>query len=92
MYFKDKDNNVFWYDDDQMDLAKDKTPMTDEEINLHLNPVKTAEQIQAEVNAEAQAYLSSTDWYVTRFAETQVEIPAEIKVARAEARVKIIKE
>ena len=92
MYFKDNNNQVFWYDDDQLELAQDKTPMTDEEIELHLNPVKTAEEIQAGVNAEARQYLNGTDWYVTRFAETGVEIPAEIKVARAEARAKIVKE
>ena len=34
----------------------------------------------------ALAYLSSTDWYVTRFAEIGKEIPAEISEKRAAAR------
>ena len=34
----------------------------------------------------ALAYLSATDWYVTRFAETGKEIPAEIREKRAATR------
>lgn len=52
MYFKDKDNNIFWYDDDQMDLVGNKTPMTDEEIALHLSAPKTTEQRNAEIYAK----------------------------------------
>lgn len=89
MYFKDNNNQVFWYDDNQMDLVGDKVQMTDEEIELHLNPPKTAEEIQAEINQEALAYLASTDWYVVRFAETGVAIPEDVVQARAEARSKI---
>ena len=44
---------------------------------------------QAEINAAALKYLADTDWYVTRFAETQVAIPAEISAARAAARARI---
>ena len=36
--------------------------------------------------AEARAYLNSTDWYVARKAETGAEIPADIAKARQEAR------
>lgn len=60
--------------------------MTDEEIALHLNPHKTAEQIQAETNQEALTYLASTDWYVVRFSETGVVIPDDVKAKRQEAR------
>ncbi|HET8685171.1 MAG TPA: hypothetical protein VFM18_00745 [Methanosarcina sp.] len=52
MYFKDNNNQVFWYDDNQMDLVGDKVQMTDEEIELHLNPPKTAEQNNAEIYAK----------------------------------------
>lgn len=38
---------------------------------------------------ELQKYLNSTDWYVTRFAETGVEIPEDVKEKRAEARKEI---
>lgn len=49
-------------------------------------PPPTAEQLQAQANAEASAYLSSTDWFVTRFAETGVAIPPEIAYQRQAAR------
>lgn len=50
----------------------------------------TAEQLQQQVNAEARAYLSSTDWYVLRQQETGIAIPAEILELRAEARARVI--
>lgn len=62
MYFKDNQNNVYWYDDDQKDLVGDKVKMTDEEVELHLNPPKTSEQILAGKIAEANQYLRDTDW------------------------------
>lgn len=45
------------------------------------------EQRIAGIKAEALAYLASTDWYVTRKAETGVEIPEEVSRLRAEARL-----
>ena len=47
---------------------------------------ETPEQLQATTNATARAYLTTTDWYVTRFAETGVAIPADILAARQAAR------
>ena len=44
---------------------------------------------QIAINAEALAYLNSTDWYVTRFAETGVAIPQDILDARQKARESI---
>jgi len=41
-------------------------------------------------NAVPKQYLMDTDWYVIRFQETAVEIPAEISTLRAEARLAII--
>lgn len=35
---------------------------------------------------EAQAYLNSTDWYVTRYVETSTEIPQEVRDKRIQAR------
>lgn len=35
---------------------------------------------------EAQEYLDTTDWYVTRYKETGVEIPAEVLTKRQECR------
>lgn len=39
--------------------------------------------------AELQAYLSATDWYAVRYAETGVAIPEEVKAQRQAARVEI---
>lgn len=39
--------------------------------------------------AELEGYLTSTDWYAIRFADTGEEIPAEIKTKRQEAREEI---
>ena len=45
---------------------------------------------QIQINAEARAYLDSTDWYVIRHQETGQEIPAEILAKRQEARDSIV--
>ena len=56
-------------------------------------PAPTAEEIaalaQAATNRQARAYLASTDWYVVRWTETGVPVPAEITTARAAARAAI---
>lgn len=44
---------------------------------------------QEEANRTARAYLTSTDWYITRNAETGAEIPTEILIARAGARAAV---
>jgi hypothetical protein len=51
----------------------------------------TAQVEQDKINAEALAYLASTDWMIIRETETQVACPAEIKQLRAEARLKVVK-
>ena len=89
-YFKNTKGDIFAYDDTQLGLVGDKVELTAQELEAHINPLKTAEQLQQEVNAEALVYLASTDWYVVRQAETGVIIPAEIVTARAEARLKIV--
>lgn len=38
---------------------------------------------------EYRAYLYETDWVVSRFAETGEAIPEDVKLKRAECRVKI---
>ena len=48
---------------------------------------EVAAELAAHTKAEALAYLASTDWYVTRKAETGVEIPEEVSRLRAEARL-----
>ena len=65
-------------------IAEGNTPapeFTDAEI---------AANAQAVINSESLAYLASTDWYVTRQAETGADIPQDILTARAEARAAIV--
>lgn len=56
---------------------------------------KSEEQLQQirqnKINQAALDYLNSTDWYVTRFTETAVAIPEEIKAKRQAARDSIIR-
>jgi hypothetical protein len=51
--------------------------------------IEDAVPSQAQINAEARAYLASTDWYYIRFGETGVPVPQEILDARAAARASI---
>jgi hypothetical protein len=46
---------------------------------------------QDKINQVSFNYLINTDWYVTRFIETGIPIPEEIKLKREEARGKIVK-
>ena len=45
---------------------------------------------QDQINAESLQFLSETDWYVTRFVETGIDIPQDIKDQRQEARSKVV--
>jgi len=62
-------------------ITKEAVPFTDEEI---------AANTQIELNETSRAYLDSTDWYITRHAETAVAVPEEITTARASARAAIV--
>ena len=65
-------------------IAEGNTPapeFTDAEI---------AANAQASINSESLEYLKSTDWYITRQAETAVAVPDEITTARAAARAAIV--
>jgi hypothetical protein len=46
---------------------------------------------QEKINAEALAYLASTDWMVIREMDSGLPCPAEVKSARAAARAKIVR-
>ena len=65
-------------------IAEGNTPapqFTDAEI---------AANAQSLVNSESLEYLASTDWYITRHAETGVAVPADVTTARAAARAAIV--
>ena len=46
---------------------------------------------QERINAEALAYLASTDWLVIREIDAGIPCPAEVKAERAAARARIVK-
>ena len=64
-YFKDKNTGeVYAYDQEQIDggWVKDGLlPMTDEEVELHINPPKTEEQLQAEAEHKASVLRAQAD-------------------------------
>ena len=64
-------------------------PLTAEELEAHLNPPPTPEQVQAQANAVARQYLVETDWYVIRLQETGTPIPQDVLDARAAARATV---
>lgn len=49
----------------------------------------TVEELKQARIKELQQYLSETDWYAIRESETGVDIPTEVKKARADARAEI---
>jgi hypothetical protein len=51
----------------------------------------TAQVAQEAINAEALAYLASTDWMVIREMDSGIPCPEDIKQKRAEARSKIVR-
>ena len=54
--------------------------------NIKLISDVNAEKLNADTQAQARAYLSNTDWYVTREAEGGSLIPPEVKTTRQKAR------
>ena len=90
-YYINTNKELFGIEQGQEFLVKaDWVEMTVGEIELFKNPPKTAEQLQQELNAEALAYLASTDWYVIRLQETGIAVPQDVLDARAKARGDII--
>ncbi len=53
------------------------------------NEKPSEDDIKRDRIMELESYLSSTDWYAVRYAETGVAIPDEIKVKRQSAREEI---
>ena len=65
-------------------IAEGNTPapeFTDAEI---------AANAQSSINSESLEYLKSTDWYITRQAESGVAVPDDVTTARAAAREAIV--
>jgi uncharacterized protein with FMN-binding domain len=72
-------------------VREDTTSYTYDEVEFNAAiPVEISDtkvtKIEVEiVEAEAKAYLSSTDWYITRLAERDIQVPVEITSKRLEA-------
>ena len=56
----------------------------------NVQPVSVELTAQEILNNESLGYLASTDWYITRHAETAVAVPADVTTARAAAREAIV--
>lgn len=71
--------------------SKGKLIDADEEGNPILvdPPPPTEEEVNKQRLNELESYLTETDWYAIRYADTGVEIPAEIKTKRQQAREEI---
>ena len=65
-----------------VELVREFVPpvVTEKELDEYLASINFARK-------QALDYLTSTDWYIVRFAETGVEIPAGVIAKRAEARL-----
>ena len=66
-------------------------PITDADVPEDQKIILSEEQIteteRAVLRRNAKAYLKETDWYVSRYSETDTEIPEEILTKRAQARI-----
>jgi hypothetical protein len=84
-YYKDINNNVYAYEEDgsQDHLIGDKVVMTADEIEAHINPPVTPEQLKATKIAEAKAYLASTDYMMTADYDKDT---TEVRILRQQAR------
>lgn len=76
-------DSVFEEGDTIEEVVIDRTPPSPSEEEI-------AADYQQQINQNNLKYLQETDWYVTRYIESGVEIPNEIKVKRAEARSAIV--
>lgn len=74
---------------EEQDEEGNSTTKTIRRFQIVRNAEPTADEITKQRISELESYLNSTDWYAVRYAETGVEIPADIKTARQAAREEI---
>ena len=88
------DGLVSYVRKDYLDSVVSDTDTVEEYIAPTERPDPTVEELEymeiLTTNRDAREYLISTDWYVTRQAETGKEVPADILTKRAEARAAVI--
>ena len=75
---------------DGLDGASHKEVKLKAEYLVEIEDI-SAQVEQERINAEALAYLASTDWMVVKSIDTGVPYPEEIKAERAAARARIVK-
>ena len=72
-YFKDKKTNeVYAYSQEQIDggwVKEGLAPMTENEVEAHLNPVPTPEQLADTVRAERDRLIESVRWRIERHSD-----------------------
>ena len=84
-------DGLYWLD------SENKTYTLVESVSTGLQAKVDAEvalalaiENQRLLNIESLAYLASTDWYVTRFTESGVAVPADVTQARTDARLAVV--
>lgn len=85
-YYKNRNGNVFAYelDGSQDDLIGDKVAMTVAEVEAHINPPKTAEQLAQEASIlRDQAMLTGIDYQGSMISLTDVDGNGMLQVKAA---------
>lgn len=79
-YYKNSSGDVFSYeteDDRQQFGASGLIEMTPEEIEAHLSPVPSADELAADARARRDALLAASDWVTLRAIESGEDVPEE---------------
>lgn len=83
-YYKNANGNIFAYDDTQLDLVGDKMELTAQEVEAHINPPKTAEQLAQEASQlRDQAMLTGIDYQGSMISLTDVDGNGMLQVKAA---------
>ena len=71
-YYKNKTGDVFAYDQKQIDggwVKEGLVPMTATEVEAHMNPVPTPEQLADTARAERDRLIESVRWRIERHSD-----------------------
>ena len=74
---------------DALDINSSKVALDEALITAEITRLESLEP-QRLVNSESLEYLKATDWYVTRFTESGVAVPADVTQARTDARLAVV--
>ena len=82
-YYK-LNNKVYAFDVDQLDLvAKDMVEMTIQEIDSHINPIPTNEQLASEARSKRDVLLNDTQWFIDRHRDQlDAGLPTTLTIAQ----------